>query len=133
MACFFPFFFFFFLRNDFKCFRLPARVCLLQVCSASESSSKFINGMVLKIATACSIVLPAISFIKYLNFKQRPSIGFENYEVPKFQRMITCKVMPAILKTQVPITLLQSDMPRLSFLIFVNVLWYGSIEVFDKG
>ena len=48
--------------------------------------------------------------------------------------MITCKVMPAILKTQALITLLQSDMPRLSPLMSENVLliWYGSIEVFNR-
>ena len=86
----------------------------------------FVGGLISN-AFVCQhecVVLPASSFIKYLNFKQRPSIGFENQEVPKFQRMITCKVMPAILKTLVPSTLLQSDMPRLSSLIFVNVLWY---------
>ena len=64
---FFPFFFF--LRTAFKWFCLPAQVCLFQVCSASESPSKVRNERVLTMATACSIVLPASSFIEYLNFK----------------------------------------------------------------
>ena len=66
--------FFFFWRTAFKWFCLPAQVCLFQVCSASESPSKVRNGRVLTMATACSIVLPASSFIEYLNLKQRPSI-----------------------------------------------------------
>ena len=122
---FFFLFFFFFIFFFEDCFQMiligstsvpDSSLLCLKISFQSQKWNGLNNGYSLQYRPSC------IQFY-----------WISKHRTKTFYRMITCKVMPAILKTQALITLLQSDMPRLSPLISENFLliWYGSIEVFD--